>query len=149
MHSWLTRIQNDVFDLGADLAVPLDKEERPRLRIEAGQGRRLDAGCEQANRVLGPLRTFVLPGGSEASARLHLARTVCRRAERHTVALAQRGPVNPHAIAYLNRLADLLFILAPAVDVDTGARPCLWRPGATTLARAAEQIFPGAEPTPA
>jgi len=139
---WLTRIQNDLFDVGADLAVPAEPEDRSRLRIEGEQVQWLDRACEQANRELPPLRTFVLPGGSEASARLHLARTVCRRAERCTVALAQREPVNPYAIAYLNRLGDLLFILARAVDRDQGERPRLWRPGATTIERATEQIFP-------
>lgn len=145
---WLTRIQNDLFDLGADLAVPPDRERRPRLRIESEQVQWLDRACEQVNRELPPLRTFVLPGGSEASARLHLARTVCRRAERSSVALAQREPVNLNVIAYLNRLGDLLFILARAVD--HGEEERIWRPGATTLERAAERILPdplGAPPS--
>ncbi len=143
---WLTRIQNDLFDLGADLAAPPDDSGRSRLRVEERQVLWLDAACEEANRALPPLRTFVLPGGSEASARLHVARTVCRRAERRAVSLSRREPVNPHAVAYLNRLGDLLFILARAVDADTGVRPRLWRPGATTLARAAERIFAEAAP---
>lgn len=145
---WLTRIQNDLFDLGADLAVPAEPEGRSRLRIESEQVQWLDRACEQANSELPPLRTFILPGGTEASARLHLARTVCRRAERGTVALAQREPINPHAIAYLNRLGDLLFILARAVDRDQGERPRLWRPGATTVERAPEQILPDPVLTP-
>jgi cob(I)alamin adenosyltransferase len=147
--AWLVRVQNDLFDLGADLAAPLDAGPRSRLRIEPEQVQWLDAACEDANRGLPPLRTFVIPGGSEASARLHVARTVCRRAERRVVSLADRDPVNPNALAYLNRLGDLLFILARAVDAGRDEKPRLWRPGATTLARAAERLFPDlAEPRP-
>ncbi|HET9114990.1 MAG TPA: cob(I)yrinic acid a,c-diamide adenosyltransferase [Gaiellaceae bacterium] len=139
---WLGRVQNDLFDLGAALAIPDEPAERPRLRVTREQVEWLDRACEQANNELAPLRTFVLLGGSEASARLHLARTSCRRAERRSVALARREPVNPHLLAYLNRLGDLLFILARSVDADSGERPRLWRPGAGTLARAAERILP-------
>ena len=142
LRSWLTRIQNELFDLGADLAAPPSGNGRTRLRIEDGQVAALDALCEQLNREQEPLRTFLLPGGCEASARLHLARTVCRRAERRAVALAHDEQVNPYALAYLNRLGDPLFILARAADVEQGCPPRLWRPGASTQARAAEGILP-------
>lgn len=144
LRPWLTRIQNELFDLGADLAAPLANNGRSRLRVEDGQVEALDTLCEQLNRDQQPLRTFLLPGGGEASARLHLARTVCRRAERCAVALSQREPVNPHALAYLNRLGDLLFILARGADAEQQIPPRLWRPGASTEARAHEHLL--AEP---
>lgn len=124
---WLERIQNDLFDLGADLSVPLSDEKKERLRVTQAQVDRLETFCDLANEGLEPLRSFVLPGGTDAAARLHLARTVCRRAERLAVALAALGSVNPLAIAYLNRLSDLLFILARVANV--GAAEPLWRPG--------------------
>ena len=126
----LERIQNELFDLGADLSVPLE-DERERLRIDERQVRALEALCDEANDGLEPLRSFVLPGGSEAAARLHVARTVCRRAERLAVALAEEGSVNPRALAYLNRLSDLLFILARAANQAAGAAEPLWRPGSS------------------
>ncbi|MDE3025218.1 MAG: cob(I)yrinic acid a,c-diamide adenosyltransferase [Acidobacteriota bacterium] len=146
LRPWLTRIQNELFDLGADLAAPPADNGRTRLRIETGQVAALDALCSQLTSGQEPLRTFLLPGGCEPSARLHLAGTVCRRAERRAVALSRNERVNPHALAYLNRLGDLLFILARAADSECGAPPRLWRPGASTGARAAERIL--AEPTP-
>ena len=142
LRPWLARIQNELFDLGADLATPLADNGRSRLRIEHGQVEALDALCTQLNQDQQPLRTFLLPGGGEASARLHLARTVCRRAERRAVALLRHEPLNPQALAYLNRLGDLLFIVARAADAEQGNPPRLWRPGASTEARAAEQILP-------
>ena len=142
LRPWLTRIQNELFDLGADLAAPAAGNGRSRLRMEEGQVAALDALCEQLNREQEPLRTFLLPGGCELSARLHLARTVCRRAERCAVAVAHREQVNPYALAYLNRLGDLLFILARAADAEQGCPPRLWRPGASTHARAAERLLP-------
>jgi len=144
LRPWLTRIQNELFDLGADLAAPFADNGRPRLRTEDGQVEALDALCTELNRGLPPLRTFLLAGGGEASARLHLARTVCRRAERRAVALSRREPVNPHAIAYLNRLGDLLFILARSADAEHRIPQRLWRPGASTRSRAREHIL--AEP---
>ncbi len=141
LRPWLTRIQNELFDLGADLAAPAT-DTRSRLRIEPGQLAALDALCAELVRDQPPLRTFLLPGGSEASARLHLARTVCRRAERRAIALARREQVNPEALTYLNRLGDLLFILARAADAADGSEPRLWRPGASTRARATERILP-------
>lgn len=124
----IEQIQNDLFDLGADLSVPAD-DPRDRLRITPQQVERLERLCDEVNEGLAPLRSFVLPGGSEAAARLHLARTVCRRAERRTVALGEHVQVNPVALAYLNRLSDLLFILARAANLAEGAAEPLWRPG--------------------
>jgi cob(I)alamin adenosyltransferase len=127
---WLERVQNDLFDVGADLSVPLD-DGRGRLRVSQTQVERLEAFCDRVNERLEPLRSFVLPGGSEAAARLHVARTVCRRAERLVVALAEEADVNPAALAYLNRLSDLLFILARAANAEAGHEEPLWRPGSS------------------
>jgi cob(I)alamin adenosyltransferase len=127
----LERIQNELFDLGADLSVPLEDAKRERLRIERAQVDALEELCDRANEGLQPLRSFVLPGGTETAARLHLARTVCRRAERLAVALdAERG-VNSEALAYLNRLSDLLFVLARAANAAAAEPEPLWRPGAS------------------
>ncbi len=123
---WLEQIQNELFDLGADLSVPAD-DERERLRISAEQVVRLEELCDVVNERLAPLKSFVLPGGTEAAAILHVARTVCRRAERATVALAEEAAVNPAALAYLNRLSDFLFILARAANA--GNPEPLWKPG--------------------
>jgi cob(I)alamin adenosyltransferase len=121
----LERIQNDLFDLGADLSVPY-VEGDGKLRIEQGQVDELEHLCDRFNDPLPPLRSFVLPGGTEPAARLHLARTICRRAE---IAALGVDPANPRALAYLNRLSDLLFILARAANaVAAGAEP-LWKPG--------------------
>lgn len=125
--TWVEQIQNDLFDLGADLAVPLADERRERLRVTTGQVERLEELCDLVNDRLEPLRSFVLPGGTETAARLHVARAVCRRAERSAAALAQLQESNPAALAYLNRLSDLLFILARAANA--GAPEPLWRPG--------------------
>jgi cob(I)alamin adenosyltransferase len=128
LRSWLERIQNELFDLGADLSVPLD-DSRERLRVDGAQVEWLEQCCDVVNEDLEPLRSFVLPGGTELAARLHVARTVCRRAERRAIALAQEHAVNPTAIAYLNRLSDLLFILARAANAAAGHDEPLWRPG--------------------
>lgn len=125
---WLEEIQNDLFDLGADLSVPL-VDRRERLRMTHPQVERLEGLCDLVNERLEPLRSFVLPGGNEASARLHLARAACRRAERLAVALGETHDVNPEALAYLNRLSDLLFILARAANADAGTVEPLWKPG--------------------
>jgi cob(I)alamin adenosyltransferase len=125
---WLEVVQNDLFDLGADLSVPLE-DERERLRVTPAQVERLEELCDRVNERLEPLRSFVLPGGSEGAARLHLARTVCRRAERRAAGLAQGASVNPAALAYLNRLSDLLFILARAANAAAGEEEPLWKPG--------------------
>jgi cob(I)alamin adenosyltransferase len=121
----LERIQNELFDLGADLSVPY-AEGDGKLRVEQPMIDRLEADCDEANEPLAPLKSFVLPGGSELAARLHVARAVCRRAEREVLDAARRRPVNPLAAVYLNRLSDLLFILARAAN--TGDEP-LWKPG--------------------
>ena len=128
----LNRVQNDLFDLGADLAVP-DKPDakRERLRISDGQVTRLEADIDGLNAELRPLTSFVLPGGEAAAAHLHFARTVCRRAERLVVELAavKGETVSAPAIRYLNRLSDLLFVAARYVN-GRGQRDVLWVPGA-------------------
>jgi cob(I)alamin adenosyltransferase len=126
---WLEQIQNDLFDVGADLSVPLEDERRERLRVTTAQVERLEELCDLVNERLEPLRSFVLPGGTEAAARLHVARAVCRRAERRAAALDQAQGANPVALAYLNRLSDLLFILARAANA--GTQEPLWRPGSS------------------
>jgi cob(I)alamin adenosyltransferase len=122
----LTRIQNELFDLGADLSVPF-VEGDGKLRVDQAAVDRLERDCDDANAGLAELKSFVLPGGSEGAARLHIARAVCRRAEREVLAAAGERPVNPLAPVYLNRLSDLLFILARAAN-RSGSEP-LWRPG--------------------
>ncbi len=127
---WLAAIQNDLFDLGADLAVPIGAAEGPdRLRITPDRVARLEAWCDLVNEGLEPLNSFVLPGGTAAAATLHHARTVCRRAERSAVALADAEPLNPNALAFLNRLSDLLFILARGANHAEGRQDVLWLPG--------------------
>ncbi len=126
---WLEQIQNDLFDLGADLSVPLEDDKRERLRVTPNQVERLEGLCDLVNDRLEPLKSFVLPGGAAAGARLHVARAVCRRAERRAAALAETQGTNPAALAYLNRLSDLLFILARAANV--GSQEPLWRPGSS------------------
>jgi cob(I)alamin adenosyltransferase len=122
----LARVQNELFDVGADLSVPF-AEGDGKLRIEQTAIDRLEADCDDANAGLPELKSFVLPGGSESAARLHIARAVCRRAERDVLDAARTRPVNPLAVVYLNRLSDLLFILARAAN-SGGSEP-LWRPG--------------------
>ena len=129
LRPWLEQVQNDLFDLGADLSVPLEDDRRERLRVTSEQVERLEELCDLVNARLESLRSFILPGGTEASARLHVARAVCRRAERLAVALAAEHGVNPATLSYLNRLSDLLFILARAANA--GSREPLWRPGGT------------------
>jgi cob(I)alamin adenosyltransferase len=121
----LRSIQNDLFDVGADLCLPAGDG----LRVTAAQAERLEREIDRVNERLRPLTSFVLPGGSPAAAWLHLARTVCRRAERAVVALSHAEPVNPQAVIYLNRLSDLLFVLARAANAD-GTADVLWVPGA-------------------
>lgn len=126
----LGRVQNDLFDLGADLCRP-DSETPPKhspLRVTAGQVARLEGEIDRINADLAPLTSFVLPGGTAGAAYLHLARTVARRAEREMTALAETEAVNPEAIRYINRLSDLLFVLARALN-DGGAQDVLWAPG--------------------
>jgi cob(I)alamin adenosyltransferase len=149
---WLARVQNDLLDVGADLSVPdaapaqaasaastddgPDSSAAPvraRLRVGPDYTEWLERACDEVNATLEPLRSFVIPGGTPAAAHLHVCRTVCRRAERRTIAVG--AEVNPEVVRYLNRLSDLLFILSRATNtgasdgVSAGAEP-LWDPGA-------------------
>jgi cob(I)alamin adenosyltransferase len=127
--SMLARIQNDLFDLGADLCTPeAENPKYPPLRIAQAQIDRLEREIDAMNAKLKPLDSFILPGGTPAAACLHLARTVARRAERLITELAAREAINPLAIAYINRLSDHLFVLARHVN-DDGAKDVLWVPG--------------------
>jgi cob(I)alamin adenosyltransferase len=123
----LGRVQNELFDVGADLSVPF--EVGGRLRVEQVLVERLEADCDAFNAGLEPLKSFVLPGGTGVAAGLQLARAVCRRAEREALAASERVEVNPLALVYLNRLSDLLFILARAANAEAGEPEPLWRPG--------------------
>ena len=122
----LDRVQNDLFDLGADLSVPFEEGDG-KLRVTQEQINVLERACDAANEQLEPLKSFVLPGGSEEASRLHLARAVCRRAESVALWAAGERSVNPLALVYLNRLSDLLFILARGAN-SRGEEP-LWKPG--------------------
>jgi cob(I)alamin adenosyltransferase len=119
---WLRRIQNDLFDVGADISVP-EGGERERLRVLPEQTTWLEEACDEANADLAPLKSFVLPGGSPAAAQLHVCRTVCRRAERRVIEVEE---LNRECVRYLNRLSDLLFILSRSANA--GDEP-LWEPG--------------------
>ena len=125
MREPLEQIQNELFDLGADLAVPY-AEGDGKLRVGQDRVEELEALCDRFNEPLEPLKSFVLPGGTETAARLHLARTVCRRAELEVLRVS---PVNPAALTYLNRLSDLLFILARVANA--GRAEPLWKPGSS------------------
>ena len=126
----LRGIQNDLFDVGADLCLPQTADEKPgvNLRVRPEQAVRLEQAIDRLNANLSPLKSFILPGGSPAAAWCHLARTVCRRAERDVVALAHREPINAEVIVYLNRLSDLLFVLGRVYNND-GRDDVLWKPG--------------------
>jgi cob(I)alamin adenosyltransferase len=140
---WLRRVQNDLLDVGADLSVPApdgDSAEdaaRTRLRVTAAYTEWLEQACDEVNATLEPLRSFVIPGGAPAAAQLHVCRTVCRRAERRSLAVGEGG--NPEVVRYLNRLSDLLFILSRAANASPPATArahaeqgveSLWEPGA-------------------
>jgi cob(I)alamin adenosyltransferase len=145
--AWLRRVQNDLLDVGADLSVPTPvdavasgndgapregtasagESARARLRVGADYTDWLEKACDEVNSQLEPLRSFVIPGGTPAAAHLHVCRTVCRRAERRTIAVGDE--VNPEVVRYLNRLSDLLFILSRATN-DGGSAEPLWDPGA-------------------
>jgi len=125
----LERIQNELFDVGADLSVPWGVTDR--LRVEQGMVDELERLCDRFNADLPELRSFVLPGGSEAAARLHVARTLCRRAERDALEASQELELNPLVLRYLNRLSDLLFILARAANAGAGREEPLWKPGSS------------------
>ena len=150
---WLGRVQNDLLDVGADLSVPVpegvsDEEARERLRVGPDYTAWLEQACDEVNEKLPPLRSFVIPGGTPAGAHLHVCRTVCRRAERRTIAVED---ANPEAVRYLNRLSDLLFILSRAAnEAGAGAEP-LWDPGAhgaggSATSGGAGSGAPGSEP---
>ena len=124
----LGQVQNDLFDLGADLAVPM-AAEGSHLRIAAERVTDLETWCDEINDTLGPLDSFVLPGGTAAAAHLHVARTVCRRAERAVVMLADHEEIGVNVIAYVNRLSDLFFILARGANHAVGRPDVLWVPG--------------------
>jgi cob(I)alamin adenosyltransferase len=124
----LARIQNDLFDLGADLSMPEDGSAEERLRIIPLQVERLEREIDAMNESLEPLRSFVLPGGTALAAHLHLARAIARRAERTIVELASQDAVNPAAVHYANRLSDHLFVMARAAN-NTGMGDVLWVPG--------------------
>jgi cob(I)alamin adenosyltransferase len=126
MRAVLERVQNELFDVGADISVPFGIADR--LRITQAQIDALEADCDRFNAELPELKSFILPGGSELAARLHIARAVCRRAERDVLDAAEHVELNPLVIAYLNRLSDLLFILARASNPGTEV---LWKPGSS------------------
>jgi cob(I)alamin adenosyltransferase len=136
---WLHRVQNDLLDVGADLSVPAPAVDSTpaggaadeRLRVGPAYTEWLEHACDEVNAKLEPLRSFVIPGGSPAAAHLHVCRTVCRRAERRTIAVGEEG--NPEVVRYLNRLSDLLFILSRAVNTENDggeSSESLWDPGA-------------------
>jgi cob(I)alamin adenosyltransferase len=120
---WLSRIQDDLFDVGADISVP-HGGDRERLRVKPEQTTWLESVCDEVNATLAPLKSFVLPGGTAAAAQLHVCRTVCRRAERRTIDCG--AEVNVECVKYLNRLSDLLFILSRGAN---GPGEPLWEPG--------------------
>jgi len=130
LDAMLMRLQNDLFDLGADLATPGADGAESVLRMTDGQVKRLENEIDDMNAYLEPLQSFVLPGGTSAAACLHLARTVARRAERIMVALHQREKINPFALHYINRLSDFLFVAARFAN-EKGQKDILWVPGAT------------------
>jgi cob(I)alamin adenosyltransferase len=134
--AWLGRVQNDLLDVGADLCVPIPEGEpdetgkgQSRLRVGPDYTTWLERACDEVNATLPPLHTFVIPGGTVASGQLHLCRTVCRRAERRAIAVGEEG--NPEVVRYLNRLSDLLFILARAANGEAAqsGSESLWEPG--------------------
>jgi cob(I)alamin adenosyltransferase len=124
----LERIQNELFDVGADLSVPFEAGD-DRLRVAQSQIDELERACDEWNAPLPELKSFVLPGGTAFAARLHVARAVCRRAERDALRAAQEVEIDPLALVYLNRLSDLLFILARAANASAGVGEPLWSPG--------------------
>ena len=125
----IARVQNELFDLGADLSVPAGVDGR--LRVEQSMVDRLEQDCDRFNAELPELRSFVLPGGTKAAARLHVARTLCRRAERDVLRAAAEHELGPLVAVYVNRLSDLLFVLARAANALAGQDEPLWKPGGT------------------
>jgi cob(I)alamin adenosyltransferase len=127
LRAHLERIQNDLFDVGADLSVPFGLTDR--LRVDQSHVERLEQLCDELNAELPQLKSFVLPGGTGAAARLHVARTTCRRAEREALAANEEHGINPLVLAYLNRLSDFLFIAARSANAAAGRDEPLWLPG--------------------
>lgn len=123
----LDGIQNELFDVGADLCVPFGVTDR--LRVEQAAVDRLEQLCDDFNSELPMLKSFILPGGTESAARLHVARTVCRRAERDAIAANEEDGINPLVLSYINRLSDFLFIAARFANADAGRGEPLWKPG--------------------
>jgi cob(I)alamin adenosyltransferase len=125
----LEQIQNELFDVGADLCVPFGVTDR--LRVEQSAVDRLEALCDDLNAELPMLKSFLLPGGTEAAARLHVARTTCRRAERDALVANKENGINPLVLAYLNRLSDFLFIASRTANAAAGRHEPLWKPGSS------------------
>lgn len=130
----LPEIQNELFDLGSDLCfIEADKQKYPIPQVEARHVARLEALIDELNAAVGPLQNFILPGGTLGSAHLHVARTVCRRAERDAATLARDEPIGAHVMSYLNRLSDALFVMARYENYARGVAEPLWQPGATKI----------------
>ena len=124
----LKNIQNDLFDIGADLCVPISEKNKDRLRLSTNQIETLELEIDEMNSILEPLNSFVLPGGCRSATFLHMARTICRRAERSVVSLRSREKINDNALVYLNRLSDWLFV-ASRVENQENSSEVLWAPG--------------------
>ena len=128
MSGVLAEIQNDLFDLGADLCVPDENESQKKLRISNNQVKKLESNIDSMNKTLQPLKSFILPGGSKTASFMHLSRTICRRAERSLVSLNRKEKINANALKYLNRLSDWLFV-ASRLDNQENSSEILWEPG--------------------
>ena len=128
MSGILSEIQNDLFDLGADLCVPDENESQKKLRISNNQVKKLELNIDFMNKTLQPLKSFILPGGSKTASFMHLSRTICRRAERSLVSLNRKENINENALKYLNRLSDWLFV-ASRLDNQENSSEILWEPG--------------------
>ncbi len=128
MKGILSEIQNDLFDLGADLCVPEEKEAKNKLRISTNQIEKLESNIDLMNKSLKPLKSFILPGGSKTASFMHLSRTICRRAERSLVSLKRHEKINENSLKYLNRLSDWLFV-ASRLDNQEKSSEVLWKPG--------------------
>ena len=124
----LKNIQNDLFDLGADLCVPISEKKNERLRVSKGQIEILEVQIDEMNNILSPLNSFILPGGCKSATFLHLARTICRRAERSVVSLRSKEEINDNTLIYLNRLSDWLFV-ASRIENQENSTEVLWSPG--------------------
>ena len=124
----LKNIQNDLFDIGADLCVPISEKNKDRLRLSTNQIETLELEIDEMNRILEPLNSFVLPGGCRSATFLHMARTICRRAERSVVSLRSQEKINDNTLVYLNRLSDWLFV-ASRVENQENSSEVLWAPG--------------------